>query len=88
MTARWLLTDYAHTWVGDELHVWHASDILVHSFLRWTQVEERVHLHGLITRGLALPKDPKYCFVEWLEVEQSEPGDTLTHTFEFPSWST
>ena len=46
----------------------------------------KVHLREKRIRGLNVEGNPKYCFVEWLEVEQNEPGDTLTHTFNFPSW--
>ncbi|GAI70268.1 unnamed protein product, partial [marine sediment metagenome] len=28
-----------------------------------------------------------YCFVAWCELEQTEPGDTLTHTFTLPTSS-
>ncbi|MBA7590331.1 hypothetical protein ES708_32446 [subsurface metagenome] len=38
-------------------------------------------------RGLTLPWGVYYCFVAWQSVEQTEPGDTLTHTFEIPDWS-
>ncbi len=37
-------------------------------------------------RGLTLPWGAYFCFVAWQSVEQIEAGDTLTHTFFFPTW--
>lgn len=47
-------------------------------------------LHNRVTtlRGYSFMTDPKYCLVEYNEVEQNEPGDTLSHTFNFSGWST
>ncbi|MBA7580736.1 hypothetical protein ES708_22630 [subsurface metagenome] len=36
---------------------------------------------------MTLPWGVYYCFVAWQSVEQTEPGDTLIHTFEVPAWS-
>ena len=86
MSSRFLLTDYAHSWVADSLFVWCQTDVSCHMFLRWTMVDMRIHLREKRIRGLNVEGNPKYCFVQWLEVEQNEPGDTLTHTFDFASW--
>ncbi|KKM95048.1 hypothetical protein LCGC14_1192130 [marine sediment metagenome] len=87
-TLRFLIIDYRHSWVEDSLFVWCATDVPSHLYLRWTDKRDWMHLHALDTRGDRLMKDPKYCFVEWLEVEQNEAGDTMVHTFNFPSWGT
>ena len=55
-------------------------------YLRWTDIEPVVHLRTEVDRGLAKRGDPKYCFVQYTEIEQNEPGDTIYHTFTFPSW--
>ena len=86
MTTRFLLTDYSHSWLADTLFVSATTDVACHMYLRWTHVEMLVHLREKRIRGLNVEGNPKYCFVEWLEVEQTEAGDTLTHTFSFPSW--
>jgi len=83
---RWLLVDYAHAWVGDILYVACETDIPCHLWLRWTDKEERVHLRPEEDRGLAKLATPYYCFVEWNQVEQNEPGDTSIHSFNFGSW--
>lgn len=46
-------------------------------------------VHNRVTTlgGYAFMTDPKYCLVEYNEVEQNEPGDTLSHTFNFPGWA-
>lgn len=87
MPIRFLMTDYAHSWVEDQLYVWCTTDIASHLFLRWTAVDMKVHIHEKRIRGLDLMGDPKYCFVEWIEVEQNEVGDSLTHTFNFSGWA-
>jgi len=38
-------------------------------------------------RGIDFPWGAYFCFVAWKSVEQTEAGDTLTHTFEVPDWS-
>ncbi len=85
--ARFLILEYAHSWVGNTLNVATASDVACHMFLRWTRVSMKVHMHEKDIRGLTVMGDPKYCFVQWLEVEQTEPGDTLNHSFSFPGWA-
>ncbi len=51
--------------------------------------EKKPHRHktSRTDRGLTLPWGAYYCFVSWKSVEQLEPGDTLTHTFQIPDWS-
>ncbi len=53
----------------------------------YTDKEPGRHRTARNQRGLTLPWGVYYCFVAWLSVEQTEPGDTLTHTFEIPDWS-
>lgn len=53
----------------------------------YTGKEPVRHATTLVKRGVALPWGAYFCFVAWKSVEQQEPGDTLTHTFEVPDWS-
>ncbi|KKM18704.1 hypothetical protein LCGC14_1663000 [marine sediment metagenome] len=85
--ARFLILGYAHSWVDNTLNVATATDVPCHMFLRWTRVSMKVHMHEKTIRGLTVMGDPKYCFVEWLEVEQTEEGDTFNHSFSFPGWA-
>ena len=52
----------------------------------YSDKEPRRHRTSRNQRGLTLPWGAYYCFVSWLSVEQTEPGDTLIHTFYFPTW--
>ncbi len=62
------------------------TDIPVHLFMRWTDVEPVTHAQELVRRGISLPNATRFCFVAWTEVEQEEVGDTFTHTFLLPTW--
>jgi hypothetical protein len=53
----------------------------------YTDKEPGRHRTARNQRGLTLPWGAYYCFVAWQSVEQTEPGDTLIHTFEIPDWS-
>ena len=53
----------------------------------YTDKEPGRHRTARNQRGLTLPWGAYYCFVAWKTVEQTEPGDTLIHTFEIPDWS-
>ncbi|GAI61656.1 unnamed protein product, partial [marine sediment metagenome] len=53
----------------------------------YTDKEPGSHRTARNQRGLTLPWGVYYCFVAWQSVEQIEPGDTLTHTFQVPAWS-
>jgi len=55
-------------------------------WLRWTDVKPVYHVHPKMKRGREVHSDGKYCFVEYHDIEQTEPGDTLVHTFAFPGW--
>ena len=53
----------------------------------YTDQEPVRHATSRVVRGLALPWGAYFCFVAWQTIEQIEPGDTLSHTFEIPDWS-
>ncbi|MBA7587358.1 hypothetical protein ES708_29387 [subsurface metagenome] len=53
----------------------------------YTDKEPGSHRTSRNQRGLTLPWGVYFCFVAWKSVEQTEAGDTLTHTFEVPDWS-
>ncbi len=53
----------------------------------YTDKEPGRHRTSRNQRGLTLPWGAYYCFVAWQTIEQTEPGDTLSHTFEIPDWS-
>ncbi|MBA7568973.1 hypothetical protein ES708_10710 [subsurface metagenome] len=53
----------------------------------FTDKEPVRHATSRVLRGLALPWGAYFCFVAWQTMEQIEPGDTLSHSFEIPDWS-
>lgn len=52
----------------------------------YTPTKPRRHKAFRTLRGLTTTWGSYWCYVGWLTVEQNEPGDTLTHTFDFPQW--
>lgn len=88
MPARFIITDYSHTWLDGVLYITIITDITCHVHLKWTDKETHVHLKTELDRGLLKLGDPYYCFVEFTIVDQNEPGDTFTHTFTWPGWAT
>ena len=84
--SRFLLMDYSHTWQDGVMTVTTVSDVACHMWLRWTDIHPRKHLRTEIDRGAAKLTEPDFCFVEYQDIEQSEPGDTYSHTFTWPGW--
>ena len=83
---RWFVSYYGEEWDGATLKIILNTDVDVHMWLRWTDVEPVYHIHPKMKRGRPVNSDGKYCFVEYQDIEQEETGDTLVHTFEFPGW--
>lgn len=71
---------------GTGLKITVTTDRLCHLYMRWTLTEPEVHSKILYRRGLAMHTDKRFCFVTYHENEQTEAGDTLTHTFIKPDW--
>jgi len=53
----------------------------------YTDQEPGIHRTSRTQRGLTVPWGAYFCFVGWLSVEQTEPGDTLIHTFDIIPWA-
>jgi len=84
--TRWFLASYGDSWVDTTLHVVVLTDIGCHLYMRWSDTEPVYHSHPKIKRGRSVNFDGKYCFVEYNDLEQNEPEDTLWHTFDLPGW--
>lgn len=63
------------------------TDISCHLHLRWSRHEPRIHDKPVLRRGLRMHGDRYFCFTTFLDNEQEEPGDTLTHTFLKYEWA-
>lgn len=57
------------------------SDIPAHLWMRWTTIPPRIHKKPVLRRGMWLNDDVRFCFDAYQDIEQDQPGDTLTHTF-------
>ena len=84
--VRWLISNYSQTWLNGTCLISFDTDRPVHVWLRWTEKPPLMHLQSLVRRGLGVMKDPYYCFTVYQDIEQNEAGDTLHHTFSWPSW--
>jgi len=76
------------TWQDNELEVAivATSDVPAHMWLRYTRKQPWVHKKPSLRRGVQFAEDVRFCFTVFQDIEQDEPGDTLTHTFEFQDW--
>lgn len=86
--VRWLIQDYAQTWLNATCQVTFNTDRPVHAWLRWTDQQPDMHLQSMERRGLRMWTEPYYCFTQHQEIEQEEAGDTTSHTFIWPDWYT
>lgn len=58
-----------------------------HLFCYHTNIEPQKHPVSRTLRGETMPWSTYFCFVAWQKLEQVEAGDTLVHSFIFPSWA-
>lgn len=58
-----------------------------HLWMRWTLIVPQEHLKPILSRGLLLHTDKRFCFVAYHDNEQEEAGDTTTHTFIKEPWA-
>jgi len=80
-----LSISYKSTVTGVEIVL--TTDIPTHLWIRYTNVKPLTHKEPLLRRGVALPNATRFCFVAFHELEQSDPSDTLTHTFTLEPWA-
>lgn len=57
-----------------------------HLTFYYTSKPPQKHNTSIVRRGLSIAWAAYWCFVAWHTIEQSEPGDTTTHTFIIPTW--
>lgn len=62
------------------------TNVPCHLTCYYTDKQPLKHHTTRTIRGLKVPWGTYFCFVGWKSVEQTEPGDTLYHTFEIPDW--
>jgi len=84
--SNWAPLDLEYTYVLDGYELVVTTDIPCHLFMRWTTTKPLTHPLTEYRRGIIIQIGTRYCFVTWRENEQTEPGDTLTHTFIKKNW--
>jgi len=77
----WQLLTYTPTITPTGYVLTVVTDVACHLYLRWSDSEPHIHTHPVVLRGLRVRDDLDYCFTVYWDVEQTEPGDTTTHTF-------
>lgn len=77
---------YDHIDLANAVIIRVATSVPCHLWLYHTQVPPRKHPSAGETRGLKIPWYIYFCFVAYQILEQSEPGDTLYHTFVARDW--
>jgi len=83
---RWAILSHDCDYTEGVLTIIVTTDQPVHLTLHHTSKNPRTHLRQETDRGLNTMTNPDYCCVEITPVDQNEPGDTLTHTFNPPDW--
>ncbi len=62
------------------------TDTPCHLWCRMTKRPPREHNIPSPRRGTYLTGEMRFCFVVFWDIEQEEPGDTLTHTWHVRDW--
>ena len=86
MTAHWYPTSITQEQVAGGYDITLTTDTGCHLWLYWTDKEPWVHRRSTTERGLTMPWNSYWCFVDWYLIEQNEAGDTTTHTFNWLGW--
>ena len=81
MTTRWAPTDIELIWIDGAPAIRLTTSYPAHLFLRHTTTEPVKTSIPRQKRGALWYYDNKLCFVAYQDCEQTEPGDTLTHSF-------
>ncbi|MBA7553996.1 hypothetical protein ES705_46606 [subsurface metagenome] len=79
--------DITQTMIPDGIRITITTNTPCHLTCYYTDKEPGSHRTSRNQRGLTLPWGVYYCFVAWLSLEQTEPGDTLIHTFDITPWT-
>ena len=84
-----------HFAILDITQFFHSNGVLIitttnnpcHLTCYYTEVPPRRHRTSRILRGETMLAGAYWCFDAWKTVEQQEPGDTFTHTFNLVPWT-
>lgn len=82
MVDRWFPLAVTQVVNMDGFTITLTTDVPCHLWLFYTFKEPWVHPIAKTSRGLTAPWWAYWCYVNWIVVEQDEPGDTTIHTFQ------
>lgn len=83
----WALEDIQQSTIADGFTIVTKTDVACHQWLRHTLIPPQKHAKPVLTRGLLMKWDARFCFVAFEDLEQDEAGDTFTHTFTWTGWT-
>ena len=86
MPDRFCAVDIAYFRAPPSLTVYFTTDTPCHLWFRSSSVPIKKHVKPSYRRGGTLVDDPVFCFVEFGDLEQIQPGDTTDHTFLITTW--
>jgi hypothetical protein len=81
-----VLTQFCYP-TEDGVIIFCVTDIPCHLYCRITSTIPQRHLLPGRTRGATVATTIDQCFVAYTDVEQTEDGDTLTHSFNITPWA-
>lgn len=84
---RWLITDYSHSWVDNNIHITVVTDVPCNLRMYISDVVTCLHIRAAEIRGFSFRRDPDFCFVQPEERYGDEKGDTLVHHFVYGPWN-
>ncbi|MBA7689594.1 hypothetical protein ES703_98102 [subsurface metagenome] len=84
--ARWFPYYLSQTHIAGGFKVVLLTKPECHLWLYWTDKEPWVHVSSRNERGLYVPWNAYWCFVDWHTIEQEEADDTTKHTFIWTGW--
>ena len=85
-TNKWLPLAITQEQVTGGFNIVLTTDVSCHLYLYWTNKAPWVHRTSKLDRGLTVPWDAYWCYVVWTLLDQEEPGDTTTHTYNWTGW--
>ena len=85
-TPRWTALTLNETVTPLGVKIVVTTDVPCHLWCRITTTPPLTHFHPITVRGVTRMADPYFCFDNYHDNEQEEPGDTLTHTFIKQPW--
>jgi hypothetical protein len=81
-----VVTAVYYTWLPTGFKIDCYTNNPCHLYLRWTNVEPQHHVNPKIVRGAVAGTWIDQCFVVFYDIEQTQAGDTIRHTFYVFPW--